>query len=111
MLYYDFEVEGKTYKLRLNTRNVVLLEKALGGNPLSIFKDDNTIPTVAQMVAILHASLQQYQHGITLDDTFDLFDKWLAAGHSTIDFINIILEIYKDSGIIPEVDVNVKEKN
>ena len=88
MLYYDFEVEGKTYKLRLNTRNVVLLEKALGGNPLSIFKDD-----------------------ITLDDTFDLFDKWLAAGHSTIDFINIILEIYKDSGIIPDVDVDVKEKN
>ena len=30
MNFINFEVGNKTYKLRLNTRNIVLLEKQLG---------------------------------------------------------------------------------
>lgn len=100
MMYYDFAAGGKEYKLRLTTRDTVLLEKQLGGNPLSVFGDGNTIPTVTAMIHILHASLQQYEHGISLNDTYDVFDAWLADGHTTTDFIPIILEIYKVSGII-----------
>jgi hypothetical protein len=102
MLYTDFNAGEKEYKLRLNTRNVVLLEKQLGCNPLSIFGNGETIPTITVMVTILHASLQQYQHNITLVDAYDIFDAWLADGHATTDFIPVILEIYKVSGIIPE---------
>lgn len=36
-MYVDFSAGGKEYKLRLNTRNIVSLEKALGMNPLAIF--------------------------------------------------------------------------
>lgn len=100
MLYFDFEAGNKTYKLRLNTRNTVMLEKALGRNPLSIFGSGDTIPTVTEMANILFCSLQQYHHGITLNDAFDIFDEYLADGHSVTDFIPIILEIYKASGII-----------
>lgn len=102
MMYYDFTVGDKTYKLRLNTRNTVALEKSLGCNPLAIFGKGDTIPTVSAMVAILHASLQQYQHGITLNDTYDLFDKYLDEGNTSTDFIPVIVEIYKVSGIIKE---------
>lgn len=100
MLYYDFSANGVDYKLRLNTRNIVALEKQLGCNPLSIFGTGDTIPTITTMVNILHASLQQYHHGITLNEAFDIYDKWLADGNSTTDFIPIILDIYKVSGII-----------
>lgn len=100
MLYVDFETSKGTYKLRLNTRNVVVLEKQLGMNPLSIFGDGTTIPTVTTMVTILHVSLQQYQHGITLNDAYDIFDEYLEEGHTVTDFLTIILEIYKVSGII-----------
>ena len=105
MNYIDFEVDNKSYKLRLNTRNVVLLEKQLGCNPLNIFGDGETIPTITVMVAILHAALQQYNHGISLNDAYDVFDAWLAEGHATTDFIPIILEIYKASGIIQKDEV------
>lgn len=108
MNYIDFEAGNKTYKLRLSTRNVVLLEKQLGCNPLSIFGNGETVPTITVMVAILHASLQQYNHGITLNDAYDIFDEYLAEGHSTVDFIPVILDIYRASGIIPK---DTEEKN
>jgi len=111
MLYFDFEAGSKAYKLRLNTRNTVMLEKALGCNPLAIFGTGDTIPTITTMVNVLHASLQQYHHGITLNDAYDIFDTYLADGHSTTDFIPVILEIYKVSGIIPNSAPEDTEKN
>lgn len=113
MLYVDFTAGNKDYKLRLSTRSVVGLEKQLGCNPLAIFGNGDTIPTITSMVAILHASLQQYNHGITMDDAYDIFDKWLDEGHSTVDFVNVILDIYKTSGIVPDVadKTGVIEKN
>ena len=109
MNYIEFSAGNKEYKLRLNTRNTVMLEKQLGCNPLSIFGDGDIIPTVTVMVAILHASLQQYNHGITLNDAYDIFDTWLGEDNSTTDFIPIILEIYKASGIIPKDKVEEEE--
>lgn len=109
MLYYDFEAGNKTYKLRLNTRNTVALEKLLGNNPLAIFGDGETIPTVTDMVNILYCSMQQYNHGITLTAAYDIFDEWLADGNGVTDFIPVILEIYKASGIIK--DGAAEEKN
>lgn len=108
MNYIDFEVGNKNYKLRLNTRSIVLLEKQLGCNPLSIFGNGETVPQITVMVAILHAALQQYNHSITLNDAYDIFDDYLAEGHSTVDFIPVILEIYKASGIIPKDTKEIK---
>ena len=108
MNYIDLEIDGKSYKLRLNTRNIVLLEKQLGCNPLTIFGTGDTIPTITTMVSILHASLQQYHHGITLNDAYDLFDDYLAEGHSSTDFITVIIDIYRASGIIPKEDNKIK---
>lgn len=102
MNYIDFEAGNKTYKLKLTTRSIVLLEKQLGCNPLTIFGAGDTVPTITVMVAILHASLQQYNHGITLNDAYDIFDEYIAEGHSSVDFIPVILDIYRASGIIPK---------
>lgn len=102
MMFYDFMVGEKTYKLRLTTRNIVSLEKALGCNPLGIFGSGDTLPTVSEMVNILFYSMQQYNHGISLNDAYDIFDSWIEDGNTVTDFIPIILEIYKISGIIKE---------
>ena len=108
MLYYDFEAGNKAYKLRLNTRNIVGLEKVLGCNPLGIFGNGETLPTVSQMVAVLHASLQTFHHGISLNEAYDIFDAYLEDGHAATDFIPVILEIYKVSGIIAREDISEK---
>lgn len=110
MNYYEFEVGSKTYQLRLNTRNIIALEKKLGCNPIGIFGKGDTIPTIGQMVEVLHASMQQLNHGISLDDAYDIFDEWINEGHTATDFIPIIVDIYKFSGII-KIEKNDTEKN
>ena len=111
MMYYDFNAGGKEYKLRLNTRATVLLEKQLGCNPLGIFGAGDTIPTVTTMVNILHASLQQYHHGVDMNEAYNIFDAWLEDNHAVTDFVAVIIELYKVSGII-KTDTNpVDEKN
>lgn len=110
MMYYDFKAGNKEYKLRLNTRNIIELEKKLGCNPIMIFgADGESIPTVSAMVVILHASLQAFEHGIALNDAYDIFDAYLEDGNTSIDFVKVIMEIYKASGIVPK-EVNT-EKN
>ena len=112
MLFYEFEAGNKSYKLRINTRNVVQLEKALGCNPLGVFGNGEELPTVTTMVTVLHASLQQYQHNITMEDAYNIFDAYLADGNNMTDFVKVILEIYQVSGLIPKVeDIEGMEKN
>ena len=100
MMYVDFSAGNKDYKLRLSIRNTVALEKQLGCNPIAIFGDGDKLPTITQMVAILHTSLLQYNHGISLNDSYEIFESWLEDGHTITDFIPIIIDIYKVSGII-----------
>lgn len=112
-MYFDFEAGNKAYKLRLNTKNIVSLEQKIGCNPLAIFGAGDRIPTITEMVNVLHASLQQYNHGITITDAYDIFDHYLEDGHQATDFIQVIIGIYKASGLIaantnPEGD---EEKN
>lgn len=99
-MYFDFEAGNNAYKLRLNTRNVVSLEKQLGCNPVMVFGNGDRVPTVTQMVAILNAALQPFHHGITMDKAYDIFDAWLADGHVMTDFIPVIIDIYRASGIM-----------
>ena len=108
MMYVDFHAGDKDYKLRLSTRNTVMLEKQLGCNPLAIFGKGDTIPTVSTMVQILYCSLIQYNHGISLDDAYNIFDNYLADGNTATDFIYVILDMYKVSGLIKKDSI---EKN
>lgn len=107
MMYHDFTAGDKAYKLRLNTRAIVAMEKQIGCNPMAIFGNGDTMPTISVMVSILHASLQAYHHGITMNDAYDIFDAYMEE-HTPDEFLYEILAIYKVSGIIKEVK---SEKN
>ena len=107
MMYVDFTAGNKEYRLRLNTRNIVNLEKQLGCNPLAIFGNGDELPTITTMVYILYASMQQYQHGITLDKAFDIFDEYLEE-HQMTDFLPVIIDICKTSGLNQDEDASEK---
>lgn len=110
MMYVDFTAGNKDYKLRLTTRDVVALEKQLGCNPLMIFGNGDKVPTITTMVQVLNAALQPMNQGITLNDAYDIFDEYLNDGHIVTDFIAVIVEIYKVSGLIKNSGENT-EKN
>lgn len=102
---YRFEVGDKVYNLKLTTRGIVGLEKKIGCNPLMIFGTDGTrVPTITEMVAILQFSL----NNVSESQSYQIFDNWVQEGHSPLEFLEIILEIFKASGFIKE---NTDEKN
>ena len=111
MLYVDFTAGNKEYKLRLTTRNIVALEKVLGCNPVHIFGNGEAMPTITTFVQVLHASLQSYHHGINLDGAYDIFDEYIADGHSVTDFVYVIMDVYRCSGLIPKSSGDTIEKN
>lgn len=101
MLYTTMVVKDKEYKLRISARSCVDLEKKLGENPLNVLvaaTDENKIPTLSSFLMILHAAIQQYQHGITLDDVYDIYDEFVDEGHGIMDLVPIIYEVFKVSG-------------
>lgn len=106
MLFVNFAAGNEEYRLRLNTANIVTLEKQIGCNPLAIFgADGDRLPTITEMVSILFCSLQALNHNITLPKAYSIFDNYLADGHSATDFLPVIMEVYKVSGIIQSGEV------
>lgn len=112
MMFTNFEAGNKSYKLRLNTRSLIQLEKQLGSNPVMMFKDvnENNLPTITQMVNVLYASLQPYNHGITLNDAYDIFDSYVEDGHNPFEFIQVMVDLFQVSGLIPK-DLDEVGKN
>lgn len=107
MMFYDFAAGGNEYKLRISTRNVVMLEKQLGCNPLMIF-NENEMPTTTAMLQVLHAALQEMHHGMTMEKVYTIFDEYLADGHTPADFLGVLVDIYKVSGLIASGEVEGK---
>jgi hypothetical protein len=108
MMYVDFNAGGKDYKLRLNTRNTITLEKQLGCNPLAIFGDGDTMPTITTLVQVLYCSLLQLNHGVTLEDAYNIFDAYLEDGNSATEFLSVVIDVFKVSGLIKSDKVNEK---
>lgn len=104
MLYTNFVVGDKEYKCKLATKNLINLEKRLGQNPLNIFMTvgDNNLPKLEDMLMILHESLQSLEHGISMDDVYAIYDSYIENGNTFVDFIPVIMDIYKTSGLIKE---------
>lgn len=104
MLYTDFEVGGKALRLRLTSRSCVELEKKLGRNPVAVFLDVNSgrLPTLSDVLAILHACLQPLEHGYTEAAVNALYDEYVDEGHNLFDLVPVIMEVFKTSGLLPD---------
>ena len=106
MLFHIIKIGDTEYKCKINTNGLVSLERRLKGNPLNIFMtigDENfTLPKIEDLLIIFHESLTTYQHGISMDDVYDIFDKYIEDGKTIVDFINEIVEIFNVSRLLPK---------
>ena len=112
MLYTTITIDGVDYKARLNAKACVDLEKNLVTNPLNIFAkiaDNGNIPDLGVLITMLQASLTAYNHGITMDKTYELYDKFVDEGHTLMDLVPILLDVFKVSGFFKEE--TIEEKN
>ena len=98
MNWYEITINNKEYRLRMGIRDVCALESQLGKNPVALISGD--FPTVTEMVKVLHASLQKYHHGFGMGEVMELFEAWLEDGHAQTDFLEVMLGIFKVSGLL-----------
>ena len=94
------EIEGREYRCKITTKALVVLESKLGVNPVMLFAQEGVIPKLTDLMFVFHASLQAYEHGISLNDAYDLYDKYIEEGHSLNDFIPELVKIMQVSGLI-----------
>lgn len=101
-MYYELQIGGITYKLRLTTKNSVALEKALGYNPIMLLMDIDSgkMPKLGDMILVLHYMLQSLEHGITLEKTYDLYDRFIADGNGMFDLLPVFVEVFQNSGYL-----------
>lgn len=102
MYFTELEIGNEVYKLRLNTRGIVALEKALGYNPLEMLLkiDAGEMPKLTDVIIVLHSMLQALQHGITIDKTYDIFDEYSASGKTMFDLIPVFIEVFQNCGFL-----------
>lgn len=117
-MFTTFTVKDTNYKLRLDAKACVSLEDRLGTNPLNVIIQmiqGNTIkmPSLKVLLTIIHEALQPYNHGISMDDVYAIYDDYIADGHAMADLIPVILDIFKTSGFIkkPAEDVEDSESS
>ena len=106
MNYVAFNVGDKELKLKLDAKNTVALERVVGTNPLNeLMKVANgQLPTLDFAITTLHASLQKLEHGYTLNKVYDLYDEYVEDGHSFVDLIPVLMDVFKAAGFIPQDD-------
>lgn len=108
-----FEFNDQQYKLRLGAQQIVQIERKLGGNLLNMFMriDNNEMPMLSDVLVVLHGSMQQLQHGITVEKVYEIYDKYVAAGHTYMDLIPVIIEVLQISGFFSQAQMGEKTAN
>jgi hypothetical protein len=105
-MYVEFTAGEHTYKLRLTTKGIVSLEKKLGYNPLQMLMgiDEDVLPKFGDMIKVLHQTLQVYEHGITEDDVYEIYDAYVADGHTMWELVPVLIEVFREAGFLPKED-------
>lgn len=105
-----FKVGEEEYQARLTARACVELEKTLGENPLNVFTSltGNELPSLNTLLTILKYSLTGLNHSLTMNDVYNLYDKYCDNGGNIASLIEFILDVLKVSGFIPQEPTNEK---
>ncbi|WP_307976290.1 DUF6096 family protein [uncultured Streptococcus sp.] len=105
--YTTWKVGEVEHKLRLTTRQAVAVEEKLGVNLLKVFMprqgEDFPLPPLKVMLVVIHGALQKFEHGVTIDDVYDMNDNYVdAGGDQTSLLMDVIIPLFENSGFMPK---------
>lgn len=108
--YHLWTVGEDEYKLKLSVEAIVNLEDKINCNLLEILND--SMPSLKNMKAIIHAALLKYNHGIKLEDVNEILTKYFENGGSQIELLkDVIMPIFAVSGFFPKTMAQNMEKS
>ena len=105
--------EDKELKLRLTSLQGTKVEEKIGANLLKVFMPEKgeefTLPPLKVMLLLTHGALQKFEHGISFEDTSDLYDEYVDNGGDQAAFMaDVILPLLQVSGFMPREEKNKK---
>ena len=105
--------EDKELKLRLTSLQGTKVEEKIGANLLKVFMPEDgeefPLPPLKVMLLLTHGALQKFEHGISFEDTSDLYDEYVDNGGDQAAFMaDVILPMLQVSGFMPREEKNKK---
>lgn len=102
--YFAFwNVDGRSYKLKLKTSKIQDLEKMYKCNLMSLMGDADRMPTLTTMLQITHAAMEPWEHGIKLKHVEELYENYINTGGSMLQFyVEIYMNIFAVSGFFSQ---------
>lgn len=112
MKFITAKLGEKEYKLRLTAGAAAEIEEKIGCNLISLFAGitENNVPPLSSMLTILWGALQPLNHGISMKDTYDIYDEFVDNQNTFVDLIKILVDTLKISGFMA-TDTKSTEKN
>lgn len=106
--------EDKELKLRLTSLQGTKVEEKIGANLLKVFMPEDgeefPLPPLKVMLLLTHGALQKFEHGISFEDTSDLYDEYVDNGGDQAAFMaDVILPLLQVSGFMPREEKNKKK--
>ena len=106
--------EDKELKLRLTSLQGTKVEEKIGANLLKVFMPEKgeefTLPPLKVMLLLTHGALQKFEHGISFEDTSDLYDEYVDNGGDQAAFMaDVILPLLQVSGFMPREEKSKKK--
>lgn len=98
-------IKDKDYELKITTRYMLELEDKLGFNPINLFLrmgKSEELPPLKDVLIIFHYCLLKLNHGISFNDTLDLYDDYVMEGGSLPSLIEVIVKVFQEAGILGE---------
>ena len=94
--YASMNVNGEEYKLKISSSAAMDAEKKRGKGLLEAAGDLRSVTT---QIILLWASLQMYQHGMSMNTAADLYDAYMDTEDGCLEnLINILVEVMEVSG-------------
>lgn len=101
MKHVLWKVGNEEYKLRLNVSGSLALERRLNGrNPMDMLMQiqQGKLPSLTAVLAVIHAAMQKFHHGITMHDMQKIYERYVEFGGTFTDLIPVVMEVFEDAG-------------
>ena len=101
---YTLKVGDKEYKLRLTAGAIKSIENRLGKSIFKAFENlrDNLVDT---FIAVIWGAMQPLNPDFTYEQATDLFDEYIAEGHSFDDLMREVNGLLAVSGFFKKGQV------
>lgn len=109
--FVPWEVGGTEYRLKLTANAIVKLENKYGKNVLSVVSPEEGLPPVGDLLTVIQAAMDKFEHGMTFIAVADIYDEYVEEGGDMTTLMNdVIMPLLSNSGFFTaEMDQEIQD--